>query len=96
MTIGLIFVVAILVEGIVEYFKSICDMFLKKEVKTAVTQIVTVIIGIFLAYAFKIDLFSLNNIAVAPGVGTVLTGIIVSRGSNYVSDLISRISNVMR
>jgi len=31
--------------------------------------------------------------AVNPTIGTFLTGIVISRGSNYASDLLSRIAN---
>ena len=92
MGVALIISVAILVEALVEYGKSIMDMFEERDYKTAITQLITIIAGILLAFSFKIDIFSTIGIDVSPVIGTVLTGVIISRGSNYASDLISKLS----
>lgn len=91
MNIAVIIAVAILIEGLVEYGKNIADMFYGGDKKTAITQIVTIVIGIALAFAFSADMFIPLGLTVNHYVGMVLTGIVMSRGSNYVSDLISRI-----
>ena len=91
MNIAIIIAVAILIEGLVEYGKNIADMFYGGDKKTAITQIVTIVIGIALAFAFSADMFIPLGLTVNHYVGMVLTGIVMSRGSNYVSDLISRI-----
>lgn len=91
MNIAIIIAVAILIEGLVEYGKNITDMFYGGEKKTAITQIVTIIVGIALAFAFNADMFVPLGLTVNHYIGMVLTGIVMSRGSNYVSDLIGRI-----
>lgn len=91
MTISVIIAVAILIEGLVQYGKNIVDMFYGGDKKTAITQLVTIAIGIALAFAFNANMFVPLGLTVNSYVGMVLTGIIMSRGSNYVSDLISQI-----
>lgn len=91
MNIAVIIAVAILIEGLVEYGKNIADMFYGGEKKTAITQMVTIIVGVALAFAFSADVFIPLGLTVNHYVGMVLTGIVMSRGSNYVNDLISRI-----
>lgn len=92
MNVAIIIAVAILIEGLVEYGKNIADMFYGGDKKTAVTQIITIIVGIALAYAFNADMFIPLGLTVNHYIGMVLTGIVMSRGSNYVSDLITKIS----
>lgn len=91
MTIAVIIAVAILIEGLVEYGKNIVDMFYGGDKKTAITQLVTIAVGIALAFAFNANMFVPLGLTVNSYVGMVLTGIVMSRGSNYVSDLISQI-----
>ena len=91
MNIAVIIAVAILIEGLVEYGKNIADMFYGGDKKTAITQIVTIVIGIALAFAFSADMFIPLGLTVNHYVGMVLTGVVMSRGSNYVSDLIGKI-----
>ena len=91
MNVAIIIAVAILIEGLVEYGKNITDMFYGGEKKTAITQIVTIIVGIALTFAFNADMFVPLGLTVNHYIGMVLTGIVMSRGSNYVSDLIGRI-----
>lgn len=91
MNVALIIAVAILIEGLVEYGKNITEMFYSGEKKTAITQMVTIVVGIALAFAFGANMFVPLGLTVNHYIGMVLTGIVMSRGSNYVSDLISRI-----
>lgn len=91
MNIAVIIAVAILIEGLVEYGKNIADMFYGGDKKTAITQMVTIVVGVALAFAFGANMFVPLGLTVNHYVGMVLTGIVMSRGSNYVSDLISRI-----
>lgn len=93
MNIALIASVAILIEGLVEYGKTIMDTFETGEKKTAITQLITIIVGILLAFAFQADMFIPIGIAVNHTIGMILTGIVMSRGSNYVSDLLKRITD---
>ena len=91
MNIAVIVAVAILIEGLVEYGKTIADTFNDGEKRTALIQVITIVIGVGLAFAFDADMFVPLGLTVNHYVGMVLTGIVMSRGSNYVSDLIGKI-----
>ena len=88
-------IVAIVVEAIVEYAKTIIKMFTEKDYKTAVTQLVTIGLGVFMAFQFDLQLFNKVLSEFYPinpdaTFDTILTGILLSRGSNYMSDLVKR------
>jgi hypothetical protein len=91
MNITVIIAVAILIEGLVEYGKTIANMFYDGDKKTALIQVITIVIGVGLAFAFDADMFVPLGLTVNHYIGMVLTGIVMSRGSNYVSDLIGKI-----
>lgn len=97
-TIALIIMVAIVLEALVEYAKTIMYMFEEQEYKTAVTQLVTIVIGIGLAFGFHTQLFNAGLSEIYEGLrinsvlDMILTGILFSRGSNYFSDLISKLT----
>lgn len=88
---ALVFVVPIFIEALVEYAKNIFGMFEGGNMKAGIIQIVTVIIGVLMAVLFNADMFGFLGISVNHIAGMIITGIIFSRGSNYVSDLIKRV-----
>lgn len=91
----LILVMAIVVEALIEYAKTIGKAFLSGGWKVAVTQIAAVVLGVLLCFMSGGDLFAVVGIAFAwPWLGNVLTGILISRGANYVSDFAKRIQGV--
>lgn len=96
-TIALIIMVSILLEAMVEYFKTVVRMFEEGDYKTAVTQCVTIVLGIAFAFIFHLQLFNgamsefYEGLCINGTIDTILTGILFSRGSNYISDLISRL-----
>lgn len=94
MNITVIIAVAILIEALVEYAKTIMKMVEDGEKKTAITQCATVVLGILLSFAFNADLFIPIGIEVNHVVGTIITGIIASRGANYISDFIKKIGEI--
>lgn len=94
MNITVIIAVAILIEALVEYAKTIIKMVEDGEKKTAITQCATVVLGILLSFAFNADLFVPIGIEVNHVVGTIITGIIASRGANYISDFIKKIGEI--
>ncbi len=76
---------AILTESIITYFK---EFFVNGDF--SFTMFFSVILGIAVAIAYKVDLLSCINLeSTIPYVGNILTGILVSRGSNYLYDFIS-------
>ena len=93
---GLILVVAlaIVVEALVEYGKSIGTAAVNGGWKTAVTQLTAIVVAVVLCFAAGGDLFAAVGIAFTwPWVGVVLTGVLISRGANYVSDFIKKLQS---
>lgn len=97
-TIALIVMVAILLEALVEYGKTIDYMISNKEYKTAITQGITIALGIALAFIFQLHLFNgamsefYEGLSINGTVDMILTGILFSRGANYFSDFVSRLT----
>ncbi len=89
----LILTMAIVVEALVEYGKSIGRAFMEEGgVKTAVTQLCAIGLGVVLCFACGGDLFAAVGVDFAwPWLGVVLTGVLISRGANYVSDFIGKL-----
>lgn len=96
-TIALIIMVAIVLEALVEYGKTIDKMVVARDYKTAITQGITIALGVALAFIFKLQLFNegiseiYQGLAINPIIDMILTGILFSRGSNYFSDLVSKL-----
>ena len=81
---------SILIEGIITY----TNQFLIQE-NFCWQMALSLALGIIVAVAYKLDLPSYFNLkSDIPYVGCILTGILLSRGSNYVFDLITKISRV--
>lgn len=93
MEIGIIIAAAVLVEGLIQYGKTIAQAFETGEKKTGITQLISIIIGVLIAFAFGANAFEALGMVVNPMIGILLTGIVISRGSNYASDLLKRIAN---
>lgn len=91
----LVLVTAIVVEAFIEYAKTIGKAFLDGGWKIAVTQIAAIALGVLLCFVTGGDLFAVVGIAFAwPWLGNILTGILISRGANYVSDFVKRLQGV--
>ena len=79
---------AILIEALITYYKeffagggSSCEI------------VVSLIFGVTVAIAYKLDLLSNFNLnSQIPYIGNILTGILLSRGSNYIFDLLGKLS----
>lgn len=87
MDITKILIMSVFVEAIITYAK---EMLINK--KIVWQQLVSIIFGIFVAIAYNMDLpKQFELVSAIPFVGNVITGIIISRGSNYTADLIKMI-----
>lgn len=86
-----IIAVAVLTEALIEYAKTVAESFESKDYKTFRTQVASIILGVLMAFSFSINAFA-TGFTVNPVVGTAITGIIISRGSNYASDLIGKLT----
>lgn len=87
----LIGVIAITVEALVEYGKSVRDVVLNKDYKTALTQLAAILVAEVICFPAGADLYAVLGVSfAAPWLGTLLTGILLSRGSNYVHSIVQR------
>ena len=81
---------AVLIEAIITYTNEFYV-----QVNICWQMLFSVALGIVLSVAYKLDLPAYFNLkSEIPYIGRILTGILLSRGSNYVFDLITKISNV--
>jgi hypothetical protein len=66
-----------------------------QEGKASIDRIGALVVGIAVALSTGLDILSLVNIPVKiPAIGIVLTGILISRGSNFIHDLCASINNM--
>ena len=80
-------VVAILVEAIWENLKMTY-----KEGKFSISMLSALLLGILICILAKLNIFEMVGIEISFHlIGYILTGIIVSRGANFVSDLFKRL-----
>lgn len=80
-------IVAILVEAIWENIKMVYQ-----SGKVSISMIGSLVISILLCTLASIDIFPIVGLTISvPIVGSVLTGIIVSRGANFVNDLFTKL-----
>ena len=81
---------AVVIEGVVTYAKTlVADRRFQWPIAAAMA------LGVGCALAFGVDLFAVAGIpAAVPYAGQVLTGLLLSRGSNYLFDLIGRLTSV--
>ncbi|MBR3779323.1 MAG: hypothetical protein IKL13_06365 [Clostridia bacterium] len=98
MTVIVIFLMlALIVEAFIEYAKSIGEGVSKGEWKTAVTQLCSIAVALVLCFATGLDVFAFVGLEFAwPWLGVALTGVFISRGSNYASDFVKRLQNVKK
>lgn len=84
-----IIVVAILVEALWENLKMIWQ-----NGKFSIDSIGALVLSILVCVLVKADVFALVNLNISvPFVGSVLTGVLVSRGANFIHDLFNKINN---
>ena len=88
----LVIVLAIVVEAVVEYIKSLANLAISHEWKTAALQIAALAVSVLLCFMTGADLFVALGLEFRSGwIGVLLTGIFASRGANYVSDFVGRL-----
>ena len=97
-TIALALMVAVIVEAIVEYGNTIYEMVAEQEYQKAVKQGSAIIVAVLFAFMCHVTLLSwlmsdAFSIVVNPVFDMVVSGIFMSRGANYLSNLIRLILN---
>ena len=82
-------IIAILVEAIWENLKMIWD-----KNKLNINMLGSLLLSMIICVLAQINIFEIVGInLIVPIIGYLLTGIIVSRGANFVNDLFSKINN---
>ena len=80
---------AVLTESIITYFK---EFFISGDF--SFSMLFSIVLGVIIAIAYKLDLPEYLNLKSSiPYVGNVLTGILISRGSNYIYDILKVVTN---
>lgn len=80
-------IIAILVEAIWENIKMIYD-----KQKFNINMLGSLLLSMIVCVLAEIDIFKIIGInLIVPVVGSLLTGIIVSRGANFVNDLFKKV-----
>ncbi len=89
MSIVTIIAIALLVEAIWETLKMVWQ-----EGKINVNTIGALAVGISVSILAKIDIFAMQGISLSiPLVGWILTGILMSRGANFIHDLFDKLED---
>ncbi len=89
MSIVTIITIALLVEAIWETLKLVWQ-----EGKININTIGALIVGIVVSILAKIDIFAMQGISLSiPLIGWILTGILMSRGANFIHDLFNKIGD---
>lgn len=89
MSIVTIITIALLVEAIWETLKMVWQ-----EGKINVNTIGALIVGIVVSILAKIDIFAMQGITLSiPLIGWILTGILMSRGANFIHDLFNKLGD---
>ena len=91
--VGAIIFSAVLVESIINIIQNIQDK--ETSWKYWASLVLGLLAGALIAYNWDLDLFRIVGLSAGklPWVGAVLTGIVLSRGSNAVSDLLGLINS---
>lgn len=84
---GLLFL-ALLVEGGIEYF--VAQPLKKQNQPTWFVRYVALAAGIAAAFGFRADLTAMVGLDAPEWVAFIATGLVIGRGSNYLSDLIGK------
>ena len=91
--IALMLVLAVTVEALVQYAKTIDSMAVQKQYKTALTQLAALLISVGLCVAAGVNVYEVLGVRFAgfagrDWIGLALTGIFASRGANYAADIL--------
>lgn len=89
MSIVTIITIALLVEAVWETLKMVWQ-----EGKLNVNTVGALIVGIGVSILAKIDIFAMQGISLSiPLIGWVLTGVLMSRGANFIHDLFNKLGD---
>ena len=92
-------VVAVIVEALVEYGQTVYDMIEEYEYKKAIKQGVAIAVAILFSFQLKITLLTwlmadTFAVSINPVFDMIVSGIFMSRGANYLSNLVRMILRI--
>lgn len=86
----IIVMVALIAESVWETLKMTWQ-----EGKVSIDRIGALVVALILCIGVKLDILALLGINVTiPFLGIILTGVLISRGSNFIHDLLAKIGQV--
>ncbi len=89
MEITAILIMAVLVEAVVTYIKT---WVVNREFKWP--MLVSAVLSIAVCIAYGLDIPSAVGVSSSiPFVGMIITGVLISRGSNYINDLLKKLTS---
>lgn len=84
-------ILALLAEAIWENLKMIWE-----NGKFSINRLGALIVSVIVAISTKINLFEILDFEIFPILGSVLTGILISRGANVLHDLLTKIQELSK
>lgn len=87
--IALVFLLAVVVEKLVQIFKDVVYAipFLPDKFRPLTLEILSLACGLLLAFQTNIDAFELMNVKIPnPMIGIVVTGLVIGKGANFAHD----------
>lgn len=92
-----IMVLAVTVEALVEYTKSLLEAVRGGGRKTLIIQLTALGLSVALCLLAHADLFDVLGVTLGGRLtGCVFTGLLAARGSNYIADFVSRVQGYGR
>lgn len=86
-----VIILALLCEAIWENLRMIWE-----NGKFSINRLGALVISIIVALGTQIDLFKILDFEMAQVLGSILTGILISRGANVVHDLLTKIQELSK
>jgi len=86
-----VIILALLCEAIWENLRMIWE-----NGKFSINRLGALVISIIVALGTKIDLFKILDFEMVQVLGSILTGILISRGANVVHDLLTKIQELSK
>lgn len=88
----ILLITAIITEALTEYLKTAVP----KLAGSNYIYVATILVAAVVAFSTGANIFEVVGLAVNRYVGVALTAVLVSRGSNYIYDLVSKLGNVKK
>ncbi|HWQ41404.1 MAG TPA: hypothetical protein VN456_05135 [Desulfosporosinus sp.] len=96
---ALVFLLAVVVEKLVEIFKDIVYSipFLPDKFRPLTLELLSLACGLILAFQVNINAFELLDVKILnPVIGIVTTGLVIGKGANFAHDFFQSFNNVKK